>query len=75
MFNWSSVPTFAAMLLFWLFAAYVVTRSPHSLVSATAVTAQVSAAVFLLGQGMSATIWSHAFVDLGRRVLDRVFYK
>src|SRR5439155_4057253 len=53
-FNWSSLPTFAAMLLFWLLAAYVLTRSPRSAISLTAVAAQVATACYLLGTGMSA---------------------
>ena len=36
MFNWLSAPTFAAMLLSWLLAAYVLTRSPSSRVSQVA---------------------------------------
>jgi hypothetical protein len=27
MFNWYSVPSFAAMLVFWLLAVYIATRS------------------------------------------------
>src|SRR5688572_6220593 len=54
MFNWLTAPTFAAMLLFWMLAAYVLTRSPRSAVSAAAVAAQVAAAAYLLGQGMQA---------------------
>ncbi len=58
MFNWFSLPTFAAMLLFWMLASYVLTRSPRSAVSATAVGAQVATAVYLLGQGMQANAFS-----------------
>ena len=54
MFNWYSAPTFAAMLLFWLLAAYVLTRSPRSPVSLAAVAAQVATAAYLWGQGMQA---------------------
>lgn len=54
MFNWYSLPTFGAMLLFWLLASYVLTRSPRSLVSLTASSAQFAAAAYLLGQGMQA---------------------
>jgi hypothetical protein len=54
MFNWLSLPTFAAMLLFWMLAAYVLTRSPRSAISATAVAAQAATAAYLLGQGMQA---------------------
>lgn len=54
MFNWYTLPTFAVMLLFWLLAAYVLTRSPRSGVSIAAVAAQVAAAAYLLGQGMQA---------------------
>jgi hypothetical protein len=53
-FNWASAPTFAAMLLFWLLAAYVLTRSPRSAISLTAVGAQVGTACYLLGNGMAA---------------------
>src|SRR5687767_7365923 len=54
MFTWTSLPTFAAMLLFWLLAAYVLTRSPRSAVSWTAVAAQIATGCYLLGQGMQA---------------------
>jgi hypothetical protein len=54
MFNWYSLPTFAAMLLFWALAAYLLTRGPRSLVSLTAAGTQVAAAAYLLGQGMLA---------------------
>ncbi len=54
MFNWVTLPTFAAMLLFWMLASYVLTRSPRSAISMTAVGAQVATAAYLLGQGMQA---------------------
>ncbi len=54
MFNWYSLPTFAAMLLFCALASYVLTRSPRSLLSLTAVVTQLVAAAYLLGQGMLA---------------------
>jgi hypothetical protein len=54
MFNWYAAPTFGAMLLFWMLGAYVLTRSPRSAVSLTAVGAQFATAAYLLGQGMSA---------------------
>ena len=54
MINWYSLPTLGAMLLFWLLAAYVLTRSPRSAISLTAVAAQVATAAYLLGQGMAA---------------------
>ena len=54
MFDWTSLPTFASMLLFWLLAAYVLTRSPRSAVSWTAVAAQLATGCYLLGQGMQA---------------------
>jgi len=54
LFNWGTAPTFAVMLLFWLLAAYVLTRTSRSLVSLAAAGAEVAAAAFLLGQGMSA---------------------
>ena len=54
MFNWASLPTFFAMLLFWLLAAYVLTRSPRSAISRLAVGAQVATACYLLGNGMAA---------------------
>ena len=60
MFNWSSVPTFVAMLLFWLLAAYVLTRSPRGAVSLTAIAAQVSTACYLFGQGMGANALAQA---------------
>ena len=54
MFDWYSVPTLGAMLLFWLLACYVLTRTPPGPVSLVAVAAQVAAAAYLLGQGMQA---------------------
>src|SRR5579884_1687750 len=54
MFNWHSAPTLGAMLLFWLLAAYVLTRSPRSPISLTAVGAQLATGVYLLGQGLAA---------------------
>src|ERR1700693_2956569 len=60
MFNWSTPPTFAVMLLFWLLAAYVITRTPRSLISLAGVTAQVATAAYLLGQGMQANATSLA---------------
>ena len=56
MFNWYSVPTFAGMLLFWLLAAYIVTRSPRGPISLAAVAAQVATAAYLWGQGMQANV-------------------
>ena len=40
-FNWTSLPTFASMLLFWLLALYVITRRPRSLVSLSAAGAMI----------------------------------
>jgi len=54
MFNWYSLPTFVAMLLFCALASYILTRSPRGLLSLTAVATQVVAAAYLLGQGMLA---------------------
>lgn len=54
MFNWYSVPTFGAMLLFWLLATYVITRSPRSPVALAAVAAQVATGLYLLGQALQA---------------------
>jgi hypothetical protein len=42
------------MLLFWLLALYVLTRSPRSLVSLAASGAMAAAAAYLLGLGMQA---------------------
>jgi hypothetical protein len=53
-FNWYSAPAFAAMLLFWVLGAYVLTRSPRSAISLTAVGAQFATALYLLGQVMVA---------------------
>src|SRR5581483_19447 len=53
-FNWYSLPTFGSMLLFWALAAYVLTRSPRSAISLTAVGAQVATALFLLVAAMQA---------------------
>jgi hypothetical protein len=53
-FNWYSLPTFAVMLLFWLLAAYVITRSPRSPASLAGVCAAGFAAAYLLGQGLGA---------------------
>lgn len=55
MFNWTSLPTFASMLLFWLLALYVLTRSPRSVVSLSASGAMIAAAAYLLGLGMQAS--------------------
>jgi len=54
LFNWFSAPTFLAMLLFWILGGYVLTRSPRSAISLTAVGAQFATALYLLGQGMLA---------------------
>ena len=54
MFNWSTTPTFAAALLFWLLAAYVLTRSRRDAVSAAAFAALASTAAYLLGEAMEA---------------------
>jgi N-terminal 7TM region of histidine kinase len=54
MFNWSTAPTFAAALLFWLLAAYVLTRGRRDAISAAAVVALASTAVHLLGEAMEA---------------------
>jgi uncharacterized protein YuzE len=56
MFTWATAPTFAVMLLFWLLAAYVVTRSPRGLVPLAAVGAAVAAAAYLLSQGMHESV-------------------
>jgi hypothetical protein len=53
-FNWYSAPTFVAMLLFWVLGAYVLTRSPLSPISLSAVGAQFATALYLLGQVMAA---------------------
>lgn len=42
------------MLLFWVLGAYVLTRSPRSAISLTAVGAQFATALYLLSQGMAA---------------------
>jgi hypothetical protein len=42
------------MLLFWVLGAYVLTRSPRSAISLTAVGAQFATALYLLGQVMVA---------------------
>src|SRR5438552_18963890 len=54
MFNWYALPTFGAMFLFWMLGAYVLTRSPRSAISLTAVGAQFATAAYLLGNGMAA---------------------
>lgn len=54
MFNWYTAPTFVVMLLFWLLAAYVLTRSAKSLVSVVASAACACTAAYLLGQGVQA---------------------
>ncbi len=54
MFNWNSALAFGGMLLFWLLAVYVVTRSPRRPVALVTAVAQVTTAAFLLGQGMEA---------------------
>jgi len=54
MFNWYSAPTFGAMLLFCLLAAYVLTRSSRGPISLAVVVALLGMASYLLGQGMQA---------------------
>jgi hypothetical protein len=54
MFNWYTAPTFAATLLFWLLAAYVLTRGRRDAVSLAAVAAVGSTAAYLLGEAMEA---------------------
>lgn len=54
MFNWYSLPTFGAMLLFCLLASYLLIRSSRSPPALAAVAAHVAAAAFLLGEGMQA---------------------
>jgi hypothetical protein len=54
MFNWYTAPTFLVMLLFWLLAAYLLTRSARSLVSLVAAGACICTAAYLLGQGVAA---------------------
>ena len=60
MFNWYAAPTFTAMLLFVLLAAYVVSRTAalrppaRSPSTFAAVGAQLTVAAYLFGQGMQA---------------------
>jgi hypothetical protein len=54
MFNWYSAPSFAALLLFVLLAAYVLTRSPRTPATVAAVGAELTVAAYLFGQGMQA---------------------
>jgi hypothetical protein len=54
LFNWSTTPTFAAALLFWLLATYVLTRSRREAVSVAAFVALASTAAYLLGEAMEA---------------------
>jgi hypothetical protein len=54
MFNWYTAPTFAASLLFWLLAAYVLTRGRRDFVSVAAVVALASTAAYLVGEAMEA---------------------
>ncbi|MBM2811699.1 MAG: hypothetical protein HW416_2458 [Chloroflexi bacterium] len=54
MFNWYSLPSFGAMLLFWVLAAYILTRSPRGLIPLTAFGAQAATASYLFGQAMQA---------------------
>jgi hypothetical protein len=54
MFNWYSAPTFVGMLLFWLLATYVLTRTPVSSISVATAATQVATAAYFLGQGMQA---------------------
>jgi hypothetical protein len=53
-FNPYSIPGFAAALLFWLLAAYALTRSPVSVISLAAVATEVATAAYFLGQAMQA---------------------
>jgi hypothetical protein len=54
LFNWFTTLTFAAALLFWLLAAYVLTRGRRDAVSTAAFVALASTAAYLLGEGMEA---------------------
>ena len=54
MFNWYTAPTFAAALLFWLLAAYVLTRGRRDAVAAAAVVSLAATAIALLGEAMEA---------------------
>jgi len=54
MFNWYAIPAFAAMLLFVLLAAYVLTRTAWTPATVAAVSAQLTVAAYLFGQGMQA---------------------
>src|SRR3712207_5431546 len=54
MFNSYSVPGFAAALLFWLLAAYVLTRGQLGPISLLTVLTQVATAAYFLGQAMQA---------------------
>lgn len=54
MFNWYSVPSFAAMLFFVSLAAYVLRHSPRTPATLAAVGAQMTVAAYLFGQGMQA---------------------
>jgi hypothetical protein len=54
LFNWFTTPTFAAALLFWLLAAYVLTRGRRDAVSVAAFVALASMAAYLLGEAMEA---------------------
>src|SRR4051812_33683859 len=54
MFNWQSLPTFVAALLFWLLAGYIVTRSPRKPTSILLAVSQVNVVAFLIAQGMQA---------------------
>jgi hypothetical protein len=55
MFTWSTMPTFSAALLFWLLAAYILTRGARNAISLAAVIAVACTAAFLLGEAMEAS--------------------
>src|SRR5829696_2683001 len=54
MFNWQSLPTFVAALLFWYLAGYILTRSPRKPTSLVLAVSQVTVVAFLLAQAMQA---------------------
>jgi hypothetical protein len=81
MLNWYSLPAFVAMLIFWALAIYGVTRGPPRAVALVTAAAQVTAAAFLLGQGMEANAvtiedwrpWARNF-DWGATIAPALWY-
>jgi hypothetical protein len=66
-FDWDTLPTIAAALIFWALGLYVLTRGYRSPVSALAVLAQLTLSIFLVGQALGVNAPSRAEWELWTR--------